>query len=141
MKLRSDILSFAFGVLLILVTFGDDHLGRIGGVTVGNLDTIFGLTLWPVMDVVYPLATIAVFLLFGWAKGRRLRINWVTMSLFSLFVLALALISIDDIEISLNQIGFSFSLQLPRIYWVAISWIYPLFSVAAFFAFGKLHDK
>ncbi len=141
MKLRSDVLSFAFGLLLILVTFGDDHLGRIAGVTVGNLDTIFGLALWPIMDIFYPLATIAVFLLFGWGKGRRLRINWVTMSLFSLFILALALISIDDVEIGLNQIGFSFSLQLPRIYWVAISWIYPLFSAAAFFAFGKLHDK
>ncbi len=141
MKLRSEILAFSFGVLLILVTFGDDNLGRISGVAVGNLDTIFGQALWPVMDVVYPLATIAVFLLFGWAKSQRLRINWKTMLLFSLFLLALALIIIDDLAIGLNRVGFFFFLSLPRLYWVAISWVYPVSSAITFFLFGKLHEK
>ena len=141
MRLRSEILAFAFGVLVILVTFGDDNLGRIAGVSVGNLDTIFGAGLWPVMDVVYPLATITVFLLFGMMKGGRLRIDWATMLLFSSFLLVLALIIVDDVIIGLNLMGFVLSKSLPGAYWVAISWIYPVYSAVAFFLFGRLHER
>ena len=43
MTLRSDILAFVFGAMVILVTFCDDFLRVEGGrITVGNLDTIFG---------------------------------------------------------------------------------------------------
>ena len=59
MGLRSEITAFTFGVLLILVTFGDAHLSG----TVGNLDTTFGLVLWKPLDALYVLASIAVFLL------------------------------------------------------------------------------
>ncbi len=141
MRFRGEVLAFAFGVLLILVTFGDDNLGRIGGVTIGNLDTIIGRVMWPVLDVVYPLTTITVFLLFGLVKGGRLRTEWDTLFLFSSFLLVLALINIDDIIIGLNRAGFVFSLFLSRLYWAAISWIYPVYSAAAFFLFGRLHEK
>ncbi len=141
MRLRDEVLAFAFGVLVILVTFGDDNLGRIGGVAVGNLDTVFGAALWPVMDVAYPLATIAVFLLFGVVKGGRLRMSWATMLLFSSFLLVLALMIVDDSIIGLNMMGFVLSRSLPRAYWVAISWIYPVYSAVAFFLFGRLHER
>ncbi len=133
---KSEVLAFAFSVLLILVTFGDDHLGRIGGVAIGNLDTIFGYRLWPAMDVIYPLAAIVVFLLYGFAKGGKLRINLKTALLFASFLLALALMNGDDLAIGLNLI-----IEFPHAYWVAISWIYPLYGAAAFFLFGKLHEK
>ncbi len=141
MRLRSEFLAFAFGVLLIFVTFGDDQLGKIAGVAVGNLDTAFGFALWPVMDVVCPLASIAVFLLFGWVKGGGLKLNWRTLFLFSSFLLVLLLIIIDDVVIGLNRLGFVFSLPLSRVYWVAVSWVYPIYSAVAFFLFGSFHER
>ena len=136
MGFRSEVLAFAFGVLLILVTFGDDHLGRIAGVAIGNLDTIFGYTLWPLMDVIYPLATIAVFLFYGSVKGKGLRINWVPVLLFVSFLAALALMNFDDIAIALQL-----AIYPPRAYWVAITGIYPAYAALSFFLFGKLHEK
>lgn len=133
---KSEVLALVFGVLLILVTFGDNHFGRIAGVAVGNLDTIFGYRLWPVMDVIYPLATVAVFLLYGFAKGGKLRINLKTALLFASFLLVLSLMNVDDIAIGLNlMIYFS------RVYWVAISWVYPIYGAVAFFLFGWIHEK
>ena len=136
MSFKSEILAFAFGALLICVTFGDDNLGRIAGVAVGNLDTIFGYRLWPILDVIYPLATIAVFLLYGWTKGGGLRINLATVLLFVSFLAVLALIDIDDIALVLRL-----AVHLHRAYWAAISWIYPFYSAFALFLFGKLHEK
>jgi len=136
MGFRSEVFAFAFGVLLILVTFGDNHLGSIHTTQLGNLDTIFGLALWPIMDLIYPLATVAVFLLYGWSKRGNLKISATTVLLFASFLLALALMIIDDIIIGLNL-----SIELPNAYWVAISWIYPVWGATAFFLFGKLQKS
>jgi hypothetical protein len=48
----------------------------------------------------------------------------------------LALMNLDDFAI-----GISLPIALPRIYWVAISWIFPVYAAFAFFLFGKLHEK
>jgi hypothetical protein len=120
----------------VLVTFGDSNLGKIGGVTIGNLDTIFGYRLWPAMDVIYPLATITVFLLFGYVKGNGFRVNVATVLLFVSFLAALALMNIDDIAIVLQLAVYP-----PKAYWVAISWIYPVYAACAFFLFGKFNAK
>ena len=137
MALRSEVLALTFGVILILVTFGDSHLIVEGGnIIVGNLDTIFGFALWKAMDVIYPAALIAMFLLYGWTKGNsRLRFNPASVLLFASFLGALALISVDDIAIVLGQ-----HLEPPQIYWNAMSWIFPLYSAIAFFAFGKVNQ-
>ena len=42
MCFRSEVLSLAFGMLLILLTYGDAHMSS----SVGNLDTIFGIDAW-----------------------------------------------------------------------------------------------
>ena len=55
--MKKEILALAFGMLIFLITFGDSHLAS----NVGNLDTIFGLTFWRLLDVVYPALTIVVF--------------------------------------------------------------------------------
>jgi hypothetical protein len=135
MGFRSEVFVLVFGVLLILVTFGDNHLGS-GSIALGNLDTIFGLTLWPVMDLIYPVATVAVFLLYGWSKRGSLKINAATTLLFASFLLTLSLMNVDDIAIGLNH-----PIELPHAYWAAISWVYPLYAASAFFLFGKLHEE
>ena len=117
---------------MILITFGDAQIAWY----IGNLDTIFGLTFWRALDVVYPAATIAVFLLYGWTKGGRLRINWATSVLFVSFLAVLALMNIDDIGIVLNL-----AVEPSKAYWVAISWIYPIYAAVAFLLFGRLHEK
>jgi len=134
MTLRSEVLAFAFGALVILVTFGDSYLSIEGGtITVGNLDTIFGLALWPVLDVVYFAASIVVFLLHGWTRGEcRPRFNLANILLFASFLVVLALISIDDIALVLHL-----PLNLPQVYWDVVSWIYPVYSFIAFFMFNR----
>ena len=136
MGLKSELLTFTFGLLLLLVTFGDNHK-IVTGLTVGNLDTILGVGLWPVLDVVYPLATIAVFLLYCRIKGTNFRAKR-SIFLFSAFLLALALMNFDDIVIVLNHVGLQFTINSPISYWIAISWIYPVYSATAFFLLGKL---
>lgn len=127
MRLKTEVLALAFGALLIFVTFGDAHLAR----NVGNLDVIFGSTLWQSLDAAYPIASIAVFLLYGKAKGG-FRINMLTVAMLLTYLIALALISIDDIAMVLN-----FSITLTKTYWVAIEWFYPIYSSIAFFIFGE----
>ena len=127
MGLKSEIIALTFGVLLILLTFGDAHL--VG--TVGNLDTIFGLALWKPLDALYVLASIAVFLLYGKVKGG-LRFNVATMLVFLSYLFALALISLDDIALVLNL-----QITLPKDYWIAVEWFYPIYSSIAFFIFGR----
>ncbi len=133
MTLRSEVLAFLFGALVILVTFGDDYLRVEGGrITVGNLDTIFGLGLWQILDVVYFGASIAVFLLYGWTKrDGRLRLNLESVLLFASFLALLALISIDDAARVLHL-----SFNPPTVYWSVVSWVYPAGSFVAFFLFG-----
>jgi hypothetical protein len=127
----SEILSLLFGVLLILVTFGDAHID----LTVGNLDTIFGLGFWRALDVFYPLASIVVFLLYGRVKGNGLKTNAKTVFLFASFIIVLLLVNLDDLMPSLNV-----TLEPSNIYWIIISWVYPVYSSIAFFLFGKEHE-
>jgi hypothetical protein len=132
MSYRSEILAFAFGMLLIFLTFGDDYLSR----NIGNLDTIFGHGLWPVLDVVWPIATIAIFLLYGREKGNGLKINPTTVLLFLSFLTVLTLIDADDIAFVL-RIPFN----EPKAYWTVVMWVYPVYSAVAFFLFGKIKDE
>jgi hypothetical protein len=127
MGLKSEIIALAFGALLILLTFGDSHL--VGHV--GNLDVIFGHVFWKPLDVLYPLASIAVFLLYGKVKGG-LRFNVVTTLVFLSYLFALALISLDDISLVLNL-----QVTLSKDYWIAVEWFYPIYSSIAFFVFGR----
>lgn len=82
MGLKSEILALAFGALLIFVTFGDGHIYWF----VGNLDTIFGLAFWHVLDTFYPAASVVIFLLYGWVKGDGLKVNAYTVFLFATFL-------------------------------------------------------
>ena len=43
--------------------------------------------------------------------------------------------------ISGNTVPFELLLKLSTAYWVAVSWIYPVYAAAAFFLFGKLSGK
>lgn len=128
--MKSEVLALVFGVLLILLTFGDNHLTS----TVGNLDSIFGKALWRPLDVMYPLASITVFLLYGKVNGG-LRVNALTVGMFFSYLVALALISLDDIAIVLNV-----SITLTKGYWVVVEWFYPIFSSIAFFIFGRANQ-
>jgi hypothetical protein len=138
MSLKSDFLAVAFGILLILITFGDAHISG----NIGNLDTIFGFYWWPKLDVFYPLATIAVFLLYGKTKGN-LKINILSAVTFSLFLVASALVSIDDITAAL---GFSslaryFSGDASISYWNVVLWVYPVFAYFTFLIFGATNQE
>jgi hypothetical protein len=127
MVLKSEIMALAFGALSLLLTFGDSHLAG----NVGNLDVIFGHVFWKPLDVLYPLASIVVFLLYGKVKGG-LRFNVVTMLVFLSYLFALTLICLDDIALVLNL-----QITLSKSYWIAVEWFYPIYSSIAFFVFGK----
>jgi hypothetical protein len=127
MGMKSEIISLVFGVLLILLTFGDAHL--VG--YVGNLDTIFGVAFWKPLDVLYVLASIVVFLLYGKVKGG-LRFDVVSMLVFLSYLFALALISLDDVSLVLNL-----QISLSKAYWIAVECCYPIYSSIAFFIFGR----
>jgi hypothetical protein len=132
-KFESEILALLFGVLVILLNFGDDHIGP----TVGNLDTIFGLRLWPLMDVIYPVTSIIIFLAYGATKSKGyLKFNAKTAVPIAVYLLALFLISVDDVSQVLN-LGLTF----PETYWIAIMWLYPLISFVAFFSFGLENQR
>ncbi len=131
MGFRSEFLAFAFGALLIFLTFGDDYLTK----NIGNLDTIFGHALWPVIDIVLPIVTIAVFLLYGREKGNKLKINPTTVLLFLSFLIVLALIDADDIARVL-RIPFN----EPILYWTVVMWVYPVYSFVCFLLFGKINQ-
>jgi hypothetical protein len=131
MGLKSEIIVLAFGVLLVLLTFGDAH--SVG--YVGNLDSIFGLAFWKPLDVLYVLASIVVFLLYGKVKGG-LRFNVVTVLVFLSYLFALALISLDDIVLVLNL-----QITLSKSYWIAVEWFYPIYSSIAFFIFGRANER
>ena len=130
MGLKSEIIALAFGALLILLTFGDAHLVAY----VGNLDTIFGLALWKPLDVLYVLASILVFLLYGKVKGG-LRFNAVTIMAFLSYLFAIALISLDDIALVLKL-----QITMSKDYWIAVEWFYPIYSSIAFFIFGRANE-
>ncbi len=132
MGLRSEILALAFGALLIFVTFGDGHIYWF----IGNLDTIFGLAFWHVLDTFYPLASIAVFLLYGWTKGNGLKFDAIAILMFASFVTLLVLVDIDDFLQLL-----SITMEPSKTYWAIMMWIYPVYSGIDFFLFGKKQEK
>jgi hypothetical protein len=131
MDWKSEIIPFSFGALLILVTFGDAHL--VG--TVGNLDTILGTAFWKPLDVLYALASIVVFLLYGKVKGG-LRFNAVTVLVLLSYLFALVLISLDDVGLILNL-----HIAMAKGYWTAVEWFYPIYSSIAFFIFGRANAR
>jgi hypothetical protein len=126
--MKAEALALSFGALIILVTFGDDYLQPF----IGNLDTIFGLSLWKVLDVLYPAVTILVFLFYGRLKGGSLKLDLVTLGLFVSFLVALFLVNIDDFLQVLN-IGYKPS----QAYWTIIMWVYPFYNAVAFLLFGE----
>jgi hypothetical protein len=130
MSSKSDVLALVFGALLILLTFGDSHLT----LNIGNLDSVFGRAVWPLLDVACPLASIAVFLRYGRVKGG-LRINVLTIAVFLSYLVAIALISLDDIAAVLHLL-----IMPPKAYWAAVEWFYPIYSSLAFFVFGKANQ-
>lgn len=132
MNRKSETLAFIFGMLVILVTF-EDGLSNL--YNVGNLDTIFGQTWWPLMDVIYPLVSIAVFLFHGWVNGG-LRIHYASILLFLVFLVGLTMKDIDDVFIVLK-----YPITLPDTYWVVARWLYPFISFISFFAFGWICRK
>lgn len=127
-NLKSETLALVFGMLIILITFGDNRVYPL----VGNLDQIFGHSFWRFMDVLYPLASILIFLLYGKVRGG-LRIHTLTVLLFLIFLMSLAMIIIDDI---FKVLGYS--VELPDNYWGIASWVYPLVSASSFLAFGLI---
>jgi hypothetical protein len=131
MSLKSEMLAFVFGILLVLVTFGDDHLPDIG-----NLDTIFGLRFWPLMDVIYPLASILVFILYGHEKGEgNMKTSTLTVLAFLSYIVVLILVTLDDFIDVLNL-----NITLPGTYWITIMWLYPIYSSIVLFIFGKANQ-
>ncbi len=126
----NEIWAFIFGLLVILEIFGDQVL--VKGVEVaGNLDTIFGTTFWPLMDLLYPLASIAVFLLYGRAKGG-IRFN--TKSILSLFgfLAAIVIMQFDDFFVVFRN-----TITLPGLYWTLARLVYLFAATGTFFAFGS----
>jgi hypothetical protein len=126
LNLKDDVLAILFGMLIILITFGDNRVHP----WVGNLDQIFGQSFWRFMDVLYPLASVTIFLLYGKAKGG-LRIHVLTVLIFFVFLMVLSMMIIDDMFVVLHH-----SIKLPDNYWGIASWIYPLVSITVFLAFG-----
>ena len=125
-NLKSEVLALAFGMLIILITFGDSRVNPL----VGNLDNIFGPSFWHFMDVLYPLASIIVFLLYGKVRGG-LRIHVLTILVFLMFLMSLATIIIDDIFVALR-----ISIKWPDMYWGIAQWVFPFVAASSFLAFG-----
>ncbi len=89
------------------------------------------------MDVIYPVASILLFLAYGQAKGDgTLKINSKTILPLAGYVLVLLLISVDDFSDVLNL-----GLKFPEAYWIAMMWLYPLISFVTFFSYGQAKEK
>jgi hypothetical protein len=89
------------------------------------------------MDIIYPLASLLIFLAYGEAKGNgELKFNTKTVMPLITFMFALFLISIDDVSQVLN-LGLTF----PSIYWITMMWLYPIISFLGFFSFGEANEK
>ena len=134
-NLKSEVLAVVFGMLIILTTFGDNG---VPNPSVGNLDSIFGLSpsFWhSFMDVLYPLASIIIFLLYGKVRGV-LRIRVSTILVFLIFLMSLAMIIIDDI---LGVLGYS--PILPDLYEGIAQWVYLSVAIGSFLAFGWISAR
>jgi hypothetical protein len=126
----SELCALVFGALLIMIDFGDGHIVDV----VGNLDAIFGLDFWRVLDVLIPALSVLVFLLYGKVKGG-FRFNKLSALAFVSFIVMLVLITVDDIGIVLH-----FHVDLSKNYWRVVEWVFPLVSAFAFFIFGKANQ-
>ena len=127
MNWKSESLALVFGVLIILIVFGD--AAQLSWV--GNLDTIFGVTYSSLMDIIYPLASIVIFILYGKAKGS-LHLQPRSIMLFIAFLIAILIMQFDDIFEVLNH-----PIILPVIYWTIARWLYLFTALTTFFAFGR----
>jgi hypothetical protein len=132
-NLKSEVLALLFGALIILINFGDDQTNP----KIGNLDTMFGLGLWPLMDTIFLVSTIIIFLAYGKAKNSgKLRFTAKTALPLVVYLSALSTISIDDFSQLLNV-----NLTLPETYWIIMMWLFPIISLLAFFSFGEANKK
>jgi hypothetical protein len=123
---KSESLALIFGMLVIFMIFGD--AAQVNWV--GNLDYAFGHIFWPATDVIYPLASVVVFLLYGRSKGI-LRLHRSSILLFIAFLISILIIQLDDLFVVLNH-----PIELSAIYWTAARWFYPIAAITTFFAFG-----
>jgi hypothetical protein len=87
------------------------------------------------MDVLYPLASIMIFLLYGKVRGA-LRIRVSTVLVFLIFLMSLAMIIIDDIFWVLGH-----SPILPDLYEGIAQWVYPFVAASSFLAFGWISAR
>ena len=127
MNWKSESLALVFGVLIIFMIFGDAaHFDWVG-----NLDTIFGLRYWHLMDVLYPLTSIVVFLLYGKSKGS-LHVRSTSVMLFVAFLAAIVIMQFDDIFVVFNH-----PITMPAVYWAIARWMYLITAITTFFAFGE----
>jgi hypothetical protein len=131
MSWKSEALALAFGMFIILIIFGDST--SINGV--GNLDTIFGQRFWPWMDVIYPLASVIIFLGYGKSKGA-IKLRPKSSLLFLIFLASLILIQFDDIFVVINH-----PIHLSDEYWTTARWIYFVVAISSLFTFGKECEK
>ncbi len=137
MNWKRDGLTLIFGMLVMLIIFGDQvHVNSPGAPEyIGNLDTVFGTPWWPLMDVIYPSASISTFLLYGKLKGG-IKINRTSILLFVVFLIGLVIIQGDDFLQIINH-----PLDLPDTYWAAARWCYVFISEGSFLAFGSICEK
>ncbi len=133
MRWKSECLCIAFGALIIFEIFGDQFFFK----GVGNLDSLFGINnrIYYVMDVLYPLASIVVFLLYGRSKGSlviKSRSIWYII----IFVAALVVIQIDDFFVVLFH-----RITLPDSYWIAARLFYLFAAPSTFLLYGSEYKK
>ncbi len=131
MNWKKESLALVFGMLIVLIIFGD----ALQGDRAGNLDTVFGETYGHLIDVIYPLASIIVFLLYGKSKGG-IQIHPATILSFLAFLVGLIIIQFDDIFVVLNH-----PITLPWVYWTTARWCYLFIASGSFFAFGWACSK
>jgi hypothetical protein len=131
MNWKRETLALVFGMLIVLIIFGD----ALQGDRAGNLDTVFGETYGHLMDVIYPFASIVVFLLYGKSK-RGIQIRMATILLFLAFLAGLSIIQFDDFFVLLNH-----PITLPWIWWTTARWCFLFISAGSFFAFGWVCNK
>jgi hypothetical protein len=129
---QSEFFALVFGILMVLVLFGD----KTQIAEVGNLDCIFGQALGHLMDVIYPIASMAIFILYGKSKGvikfRDKSILWLLT-----FFAGQVIIQFDDIY----SVVFNHTITLPNIWWTMARILYFVIAVVTFFAFGAACEK
>jgi len=101
--------------------------------------------MWHAVEVIYPLASIAVFLLFGLVCrniGRKEPKKTASSLSYQMFLAAIILVSyllllgldgLDDFSKALNL-----HLILGTNYWFAMEAIYPMGAIIMFLLFGKI---